>query len=611
MSKQVKGTTVQDIQKILTQTQNELKQAQVDTQKIRESQKLSRERLNQLKQKDMEIKKAITSINQTKREAQRTKTTKIPKSTKQKIMEAIKPPSLDTSKSPINTLAKQSKTYHKAGGLDRGVSGRGNKPKNMNEYINRLKYLGSQLTIGGLKEFTYPASANLGKPEDLGETVLQIAGGLLTPSPVDLVFAVTITKGLPKLKSKLNKYLYSDEIWANKQIAAKISREAEREAGRGGISVLQIREGQKALLPKLEKISPLSVDEIKEFNKLAKALDEMPSKAFNGLSASELRNAHKVAEKLDIKIPKTKLSDTEKKILAILAETEKGRSGLSISEIRAGFKAADEIAEISSLKTLLSESEYKLLEKELKEAGLNINEVEKADTTQLKTWMKEIEEFYKNHPDAPRMQTVEEMAIYDLDWTDDQYTNFLEAYKDTLNPDLAVAILSNLPDSKRKEIVGTATDDIEKLREAYNEIIDKPTPPPEETITETPPIPDEEDDTTPAPPREEEDHDIPTPTIPIPDVIEDIDDPTPDPEPPPPTEPIILTPKDKDELKRNRVKLYNGPITEFRVTFHYKNGVKQSTKIKARSYPEALNKAQFNRSGNKRVLKIIDLEKVK
>jgi len=485
MSKQVKGTTVQDIQKILTQTQNELKQAQVDTQKIRESQKLSRERLNQLKQKDMEIKKAITSINQTKREAQRTKTTKIPKSTKQKIMEAIKPPSLDTSKSPINTLAKQSKTYHKAGGLDRGVSGRGNKPKNMNEYINRLKYLGSQLTIGGLKEFTYPASANLGKPEDLGETVLQIAGGLLTPSPVDLAATVALAK-LTKTKTgqKIINKIYHWKLKAKNV---------------------------------LDPLPPLSTREQVEFEKLI----------FDGkLTPDDLK-------KLDI--------ETLEK---------------------------------------LATGKYKPLEA----AGAAVVSDELL--------------YY-------------DIAITNLDWTDDQYINFLAAYGKELSPDLAVAILSNLPDSKRKEIIGTATDDIEKLREAYNEIIDKPTPPPEETITETPPIPDEEDDTTPAPPREEEDHDIPTPTIPIPDVIEDIDDPTPDPEPPPPTEPIILTPKDKDELKRNRVKLYNGPITEFRVTFHYKNGVKQSTKIKARSYPEALNKAQFNRSGNKRVLKIIDLEKVK
>lgn len=315
--------------------------------------------------------------------------------------------------------------------------------------MNRLKYIGSQITIGGLKEFTYPASRELGSPKDTGETLLQITGGLLTPSPIDLLATVTVRK--LNLSTKGRKLL-------NKVIN-------------------RLDEGKDPFK---------NVDEAKQWEKIV------------------------------------------------------GKDGLSTEQVR------------------------------------------NADKTRLKKWMQEIEEYYSKNPTAVRTQQVTEeyvindIAITDLDWTDDQYINFLEVYRKSIRPDLAVAILTNLPASKRKDIIGTASDDIEKIRENYLQTpaSREKTQPIEEPVTGEEPEPEEEEQTPitePTPP--------PTKTPP--------EETTPEEPPPQITPNIPLTKKEQEKRRTLPLKIYAGPKSNWRVDYGSGNVVN----VEARGVVDALRKA--------------------
>ncbi len=59
-------------------------------------------------------------------------------------------------------------------------------PKTFDEALNRLNYMVSEMALGGIgREATLPFSIGAGQPRRMEDAVLQVIGGLLTPTPAD------------------------------------------------------------------------------------------------------------------------------------------------------------------------------------------------------------------------------------------------------------------------------------------------------------------------------------------------------------------------------------------------------------------------------------------
>lgn len=104
-----------------------------------------------------------------------------------------------------------------------------------------------------------------------------------------------------------------------------------------------------------------------------------------------------------------------------------------------------------------------------------------------------------------------------------------------------------------------------------------------------------------------QDDDEPTITIPFEPVV---DVPEPPPDFPEPTPPIVLTDKEKKERKKIYLRLFQGSIQVYRVRFNY-GSRSDSVNVKARSFSEAVNKAQMKRSGSKKLPVYIEVVRVK
>jgi len=86
----------------------------------------------------------------------------------------------------------------------------------------------------------------------------------------------------------------------------------------------------------------------------------------------------------------------------------------------------------------------------------------------------------------------------------------------------------------------------------------------------------------------------------------------PEPTPPPPEEPKPFLPKSKPGERRDiRLRLWGGPKEKYRVKFSYPKGQSQTLTVEARSFPEAVNKAQRSRRGNRYLPSVVDITKVK
>ena len=78
-----------------------------------------------------------------------------------------------------------------------------------------------------------------------------------------------------------------------------------------------------------------------------------------------------------------------------------------------------------------------------------------------------------------------------------------------------------------------------------------------------------------------------------------------------PTPIIPKTKREKEKLRRFKLQLFNGPKTTFKVRFDYPRGPSQTLMVEARSFVEALNKAQRKRRSNKYHPSLVDITKVK
>lgn len=91
---------------------------------------------------------------------------------------------------------------------------------------------------------------------------------------------------------------------------------------------------------------------------------------------------------------------------------------------------------------------------------------------------------------------------------------------------------------------------------------------------------------------------MPIPPIPTPKNIEE-------PGPPKPT----LSGKGQEEMKRIRLRLFNGPREKYEARFNYKRGQDQTLTVEARSFPEAMTKAQRGRRLTRQLPESVELVK--
>ena len=76
---------------------------------------------------------------------------------------------------------------------------------------------------------------------------------------------------------------------------------------------------------------------------------------------------------------------------------------------------------------------------------------------------------------------------------------------------------------------------------------------------------------------------------------------------PPTTPPLRLSLEDKKKRAKINLKLFNGPRERYRVKFTYHRGGKEVITVEARSFPEAVNRAQMARKPNKYPPSITDV----
>lgn len=81
----------------------------------------------------------------------------------------------------------------------------------------------------------------------------------------------------------------------------------------------------------------------------------------------------------------------------------------------------------------------------------------------------------------------------------------------------------------------------------------------------------------------------------------------------PPEEPLpsFRLPKDEKRMHQFRIQLFRGPKSKYRVDFHYPRKAKQFVTVEARSYPEALSKAQRIRRITHELPNMVDMRRVK
>jgi len=274
--------------------------------------------------------------------------------------------------------------------------------------------------------------------------------------------------------------------------------------------------------------------------------------------------------------------------------------------------------------TSLTIAEAKQFEKIMGTSGITTSDLRKLDKKTLKT-IQDVAEYYEKHPAqftagaayVPPEQLFYDEIIDNLGWDVDEYIDFLKTYGDRLNVDknflAGVLLRVNLNDVV-KVLDATAVEipsDYKDrpaspglvLREETKTILDEAlTPLPEEVPDTIPPgtIPKEIPKTIP--------EKIPgTPPTPPPEPVPE------EPTPPPPEEPTVpFLPKSKPEERRDiRLRLFSGPKEKYRVKFSYPKGQSQTLTVEARSFPEAVNRAQRSRRGNRYLPSVVDITKVR
>jgi len=130
-------------------------------------------------------------------------------------------------------------------------------PKTFDEALNRMNYLASEVALGGAREVTLPFSLGAGQPRRMEDAILQITGGLLTPSPADLLISngVRALVGAGKKGTKILR-----KVLKGTSLSSDEALQFEKLVGQYGYSTSDLRKAGS----KLNKLSNAEWDELME-----------------------------------------------------------------------------------------------------------------------------------------------------------------------------------------------------------------------------------------------------------------------------------------------------------------------------------------------------------
>lgn len=530
--------------------------------------------------------------------------------------------------------------------------GYGNKqtfaPGSIGEAVNRIGWVTTELIGGGVREATLGLTGTLGAEDRPGARSVQVAGGLVTPTTLDYAATAFLNKlAVRKTGRKIIDALLDDSF------------EATRPVGMGDDIAAEIIKKNRDQVKQFEKIfGPDAVSTYKlrnelvsepKFLDLAKKLKTQPEADFSpeaarqfekfvgatGYSTSDLRNlaktvdGHKLIGKLVDSVDDAGKWTTDD---AIQFEKLIGKKGVSTYDIRTAPPSADPTSTIWG------------------PDGLTIYDVRKLSKEQLEDKLKKTTSFYegllkKRRGSASIIPSLEQQTGTYKDLLEEIYDgevfiDFLKTpeYLEVLDIDASIPVgvlLFTDLETREKALREVARLDvpsldnrIEQIRGHRQRLLDRPDADSKEVqdlISElnrietnlrlyitakeksgdvvtpedfTDEAQDEEQiqKTTLITKQEEE----PTPTP----------DPDPDPDPlPDPTPPPTLTDREKEERRKINLRLFNGPKQKYRVVFHT-GGQVQEVGVEARSFHEAMNRAQMRRRGGRRLPDYADIVKV-
>lgn len=143
-------------------------------------------------------------------------------------------------------------------------------PKDFNEALNRLSYLVSEVSLGGAREVALPFSLKAGQPRRMEDAILQVTGGLLTPSPADYVVS-TAFRGLARLGKKGSRIFR--KVTQGVELTSDEARQFEKLMGQSGYSTSDLRKAGT----KLGKLTQKEWDDLYEaYQKFDKFVEKNP-----------------------------------------------------------------------------------------------------------------------------------------------------------------------------------------------------------------------------------------------------------------------------------------------------------------------------------------------
>jgi len=247
----------------------------------------------------------------------------------------------------------------------------------------------------------------------------------------------------------------------------------------------------------------------------------------------------------------------------------------------------------------------------------NLRRTAKKSPEILKT-VEQISDFYKKNPaqfSAGASVIPEEVFIFqnfarEYDFEVDDLINFINKNDDLFSDGTLINGLVGVlnPSDVKKVVKKTTTlpseviDDLVEQRREFT--------PPGEKPEAAPPIP--VDDPTPVPPIpiEIQEPVIDDPPPPPPVIIQDPPPVEPVIQETPPTPPITLNKRQREMRRGLNLRLFRGKKSMFRVSFFFSRSISEVKNVEARSFVEAVNKAQRQRKPRKKQPRLIDVVKL-
>lgn len=417
------------------------------------------------------------------------------------------------------------------------------KAKSIGEALNRVAYVASEIAGGGFREATLGLTGSIGVEKRRGQ-VLQITGGLITPSALDYVAGAVATK---LSKTKAGQRLITKAYHTKLKILNKIDD-------------FGITEGNLAIIeraPNYIEEDKFTMDQYRYMNRV-----------FGKISKSD-------------KAPKEIAEFASDNVRLFESITGKGLP--STTERREAAKAIRRLNDLLLDTTGLPKKIYGK-----KINGITVEEISHLPKETLEELMGDTLKYYKANPDAPRQYVINKnpetdlfrKTINEIGYFDDVYINMLNDPKGKVDPNLVASILLFLDPKERSRIFEEVADyNLTKPIPGLGESETPITTPTEDTAIDQPPTEDTTEDTTIIPVQ-------PTPIITIPKKRSPEEEPTEE-ITPEITPPIKLTSEEQIKRRQLPLKIYAGPKNKWRVTY---DG--DGAEVEARGVIDALKKTK-------------------